>query len=784
LASGVASCPAQAAPAYRFAIAPNRTSEALIDLAVQAGISIGGGQACNGRSPGLKGEFTLDEALRRLLKGADCRFEIVDARTVRLLPGRAPARVDTPWTPPAPTLAPVSELLVTATKRGADPARLAASISVVSRDQLETTGAVDAAGAVHQIAGVIMTNLGSGRDKILLRGLSDGTFTGRARSTVGTYLDNVPITYNAPDPALRLTDVEDIEVVRGPQGALYGSGSLSGIYRIVTRKPQLDVASTSLGGLAGWTESGAQSWSLEGVTNVPLIEDRAALRLVAYSEVAGGYLDDVNLRLSDVDRTTRDGGRAALRVDLNEAWSVTASATIQRLVSADTQYRTVNLPRNRRANRVRESHRNDFSQAAVTVTGTGDWGQLQSSTALVHHDYDSQYDASAALSVFGASTTDLGVFEEAAHIDMLVQDMVLTSPDVGPLRWLVGVYGSQSQEQSPSALRVRGLVGPPQPLYQEARSDRLREVALYGEASYELASGWTASAGARVFRTQLRTSSDVVVPFPGQTRSFTRREEFHDWSPKFSLQYEFDTGDLVYALASEGYRAGGFNSGGLGAPGPARQKFAPDRLRNFEVGGKFKLFDRRLDLRTALFYDLWTDIQTDQYLTSGLAYTANVGDARNLGLEGELTWRPLQNLTIQANALFASAKVTRVEPSFAASVAAGLPGAPDVSGGLLATYEHSLGHGLALLFTGEAGYVGRSRLTFDPTLSPLMGGYVTGKLSAQLRARTWRLAAFVSNPTNAEGDTFAYGNPFSFGQVRQVTPQRPRTLSLVLSATF
>ena len=109
---------------------------------------------------------------------------------------------------------------------------------------------------------------------------------------------------------------------------------------------------------------------------------------------------------------------------------------------------------------------------------------------------------------------------------------------------------------------------------------------------------------------------------------------------------------------------------------------------------------------------------------------------------------------------------------------------PDVSFSGLAVYQRPLTARLSLILTGEVGYVGRSRLTFDPTLSPQMGGYGTGRLSVQLKTRAWRLAVFVDNPANVAGDTFAYGNPFSFGQVRQVTPQRPRTVSLALSAEF
>lgn len=786
MAAGVS----EAAPArHRFSIGPKPVSEALIDLAISSGISIGGVAACGGRTAGLSGAFTLQAALTRLTAGAGCRFEIIDVHTVKILPeapkaGRAAPSSAPPKPGPPPPPDPVAEILVTATKRPVAYDRLPASLSLISASQLQTTGTADAAGAVRQLAGVTMTNLGPGRDKILLRGLSDGAFTGRTRSTVGTFLDYVPITYNAPDPDLRLADVQGIEVLRGPQGALYGGGSLSGVYRIVTRKPEFNLLQGALTVGGAWTETGSPGYEAEGMVNLPLVRDRVTLRLVAYTEVEGGYLDDVNLRLSDVDQTKRIGARLAVAVQINDTWSVTVGGAIQQLDSNDTQYTTPGPNRLRRANRIRERHKNDFGEAAVTVIGSGGWGRLESSTAYVRHAYASLYDASAALNLYGSSTADLGVFEENTKLDMVVEDAVLTSPADARLQWLAGLYGAWTLEKSPSILQVRGASGPPVPVYIDSRSDRLITSAVYGHASYPLGGGWTVAAGARVFETDLRTGSNVQSPMTGATRAFTRKAQFNGWSPQLTLQYDFKSGGMLYLLSSEGGRPGGFNSGGISAPAPSRKTFQPDRLRNFEVGTKMRLFDRRLSVQSAVFYDLWNNIQTDQYLASGLPYTANVGDGRNIGLEIEATWRPTTTLTVQANALLNSSKVTKVNPIFATRVQDRLPGVPDASGGALAIFERPLRDNLSLILTAESGYVGRSRLTFDPALSPEMGGYITSKLSVQLKGPDWRVAAFVSNPNNTQGDTFAYGNPFSFGQVRQVTPQRPRTLSLLLSRTF
>lgn len=774
---------------FNFNIPAKSRSEALIDLGVQARVTLGGASSCPGRSEAVVGALTLRQALQAVTAGAACRFEVLDNATVSIRPARAirsAGAVERPSAvvpPPVITTPPIDRVIVTATKRPTRLGAAAGGLSVISAARLRDAGAIDTTSISQQTAGFITTNLGAARNKIMLRGLSDGTFTGRTQQTVGTYLDNIPLTYNAPDPDLRLIDVDRVEILRGPQGALYGGGSLSGVYRIVSAKPVLDEWSGSVLAGAAVTESGSPSSRFEGVANLPVAAGRAALRLAGYSDVDGGYVDDVNLRLSNVDRTTRTGGRAALALALDPAWSIQLSGARQDLHATDSQYTTPSLGGQRRANQVRETHDNVLEQGAVTVTGAGDWGRFVSSTGYVRHRFASRFDATAALNGAGAGSVDVGLFDEASKVRLLMEDAVLSSPDTDRFRWLFGLYGLASLEDTNGELRARTFFDPSRLIYLEARRDRRRELALYGETAYDLGGGWTASLGGRAFSSQVHTTSAVEAPAPGQSRVLDRKARFTGVSPKFSLQRIW-SGGLVYLLTSEGYRSGGFNSGGLIAPSTLRGSFKPDHLRNYEIGASFRPGDGRMILRTALFHDVWTDIQTDQYLSSGLSYTANVGDGRNTGLEVEATVLAASGLTLDANALFNRPRLSKVNPNFASAAQSELPGVPDVSAGLMARYERNLAGARRLVLTGELEYVGRSRLTFDRRLSPTMGGYVTGRLSVELAARGWSWVLAVTNPANASSDTFAYGNPFSFGQVRQVTPLRPRTWSLAASRAF
>ena len=795
----VAGGPALAAssPTYEFRIAPKSLSEALIDFAVQSNLSIGGVSACSGRSSGLSGRHTVVEGLDILLDGANCRFHRVGADTVRILPAERPEAVTPPAERPAGP-APGSEansvlpdVVVSATKRAAVVDQLPYAISAVDAEALRDDGAIDIDDVASQLASFSTTNLGPGRDKILLRGLSDGVFTGRTQSTVGVYLDDVPITYNAPDPDLHLGDLDKIEVLRGPQGTLYGGGTMSGIYRIVTSKPDVDQFSGSMRGGVATTDGGGLSDQIEGIINAPLIKDQVALRVMGYQDVNGGYIDDINLHQDQIDRTVRTGGRAYLRDEVDPSLTLTLGAAYQTIHSNDTQYILPSLGRLHRANRVRETSDNNFGHAEFVAEKFTGWGAFRSTTSWVHHDFNNQSDATNALPLFSTSAKGVGAYDDPSKISMLVEDAVWISPNAGRLQWLGGLFGQATQEQTNAFVHAG-----PQPnsqgvlLYQEHRSDNLAEAAAYGEATWSFTDALQATVGARASLTTVHTSSDVNDPQRGASRLFDGSENGGGISPKVALSYRLPNRQLLYVSVEEGHRTGGFNTGALigttfqtnpNLPG-VRRRFGADELWNYEIGSKLSLFGDRLRLRTAGFYSAWRNIQTDQFLISGLSFTANAGDGHNLGLESEAQVRLTPAWTLEGNLLLDQPVLDKPNPGFFSGVP--LPGVPDVLGGARTDYRFALPWGLSGLVWADARYVGRSQLTFNRLIVAPMGGYVLARVSAQVSYKRWRLAAFLSNPTNEAGNTFSYGNPFNFQQVREVTPQRPRSVRILLSAEF
>jgi outer membrane receptor protein involved in Fe transport len=798
LASLASGALAAAAPVYQFRISAKSVSEALIDFAVQSNLSIGGRANCAGQTMGLMGAFTVDEGLTRLLAGSNCRFRRVAFDAVRIqaiLPENprpaAPGALQQVLAAEAYTPSVLQEVVVNATKRAAAADQLPYAVSALSQQDLRVAGATDIEDIAGQLASLSTTNLGPGRDKILLRGLSDGVFTGRTQSTVGIYLDDVPITYNAPDPDLHLGDLDAIEVLRGPQGTLYGGGSMSGIYRIVTRKPELDERSGSVRAGGGLTLGGGASDQEEGTINLPLPGHRAAVRAMIYQDVDGGYISDLNLHQSNVDRSVRTGMRGSLQINLDPSWTLTTGFAFQAIRSNDTQYISPSLGRLHRANEVRESSSNDFWQGVQTVEKTTSWGDVRSTTSFVRHSFATRSDASNALPLFGANISNVGSYDEPSNIDMVVEDAVWTSPSVGRLQWLGGVFGSLTRQSTNAFVRANDPTGAPaQVLYQEFRTDMLSEAAAYGEATLSLTSTLQATVGARAFYNTVHTDSEVSDPQNNRRRLFNDSNPASGLSPKFALSYRLPRNQLLYLTVEEGHRAGGFNTGGLlnsnfnGPPGfpGVQRRFNGDALWNYEIGAKLSFLNDRLRLRSALFYNVWRDIQTDQFLISGLSFTANAGDGRNLGFETEAEMRLTRAWSAKLNVLVDQPVLTRAAPGFTAGVH--LPGVPDLLAGGRTDYQFRLPWGLTGLLSADARYVGLSQLTFNPAITAPMGGYVLARLSAQVIGDRWRLAAFMSNPTNESGNTFSYGNPFNFLQVREVTPQRPRSVRLLLSVDF
>jgi len=767
-------------------IAAQPRSDALLDLALQARLSMGGDlPRCSGHSPAINGRMSVEAALNRLLAGSGCDHVVERDGSVtirRRPPARSrPPPMVTPTAIQTDVVSQLSDIVVTATRRPEFPQRAPSAMSALSGLQLEAARIEDITDLSTVVAGMTVTNLGPGRNKVFLRGMSDGAFTGLTQSTVALYLDFVPITYNAPNPDLKLLDVDRIEVLRGPQGTLYGTGPIGGVVRIVTRRPAFDARSLEISTTQSVTESGGTGSDYSATGNLPLPGGRVAARATVYRETFSGYIDDQALQLRNVNGGERDGARLAVSAQITPDWRLTGGLTHQSINTDDTHYGTHALGPLKRANRVQEPHDNDFQESYITLEGQSRWGRVVASVAEVAHQYDSRFDATAALPAFGA-TGDTGALDESKAVDLLVGELTYASLQSGRLRWLAGGFFSTSSTTGATALSV--LDPGTASIYREDRTDTLSEAAVFGEVSYDLTDRLTAIAGVRWFSFDYDTTSEVVQGV--DHRDFTGSDTATGLSPKLALAYRATDGLNLYAQASQGYRTGGFNTAGpigqafTGTIGAPSREYLPDELWNFEIGAKAILWDGRASARIAVFHATWSDIQSDQFLPSGLAYAVNVGDGSNRGVEVEANWKVSEGFELRTNAVLVDPQITKPAPGFDSRGDSGLPGVPGFSANLTAAYRHHLANGLRVTANANLVYVGRSSLTFDAPEQLRMGDYLTGNLSAGLGGESWTLVAFVDNPLNSQSNTFSFGDPFRLNDGGVVTPLRPRTIGLSL----
>ncbi len=787
----LASAAGAVTPVRTFALPPAPLDRALNSFAIQAGVSIGRrpGLRCRQTEVGLHGSYGIASALAILLRDSGCGYVLIDPVTILLVaaPGSTaiPKSAASRPAPPAPLVV-ADEISVVGSREPAPIALSPYAVSRVSAETLDRLGLSDLNGAGPLVAGMTTTNLGAGRDKIFLRGLSDGVLTGRTQSTVGLYLDEVALTYNAPDPDLRLTDMESVEVLRGPQGALYGSGSIAGVIQLRTRKPELERFSAALSAEAGGTQNGGPGGAVDAVVNLPLVQDLLAVRLVAYADDAGGYIDDANSGRDNVNSTRRRGVRLTALARLGRGWSLTLSGVTQAINSADSQYDTAGLPLYERNVALAEPHDNDFGELSAVVEKVQGTIRLRSTTALIAHQIDSRYDASASLGLLAPGAVGPAAFEDNDHKRLLSQEFTAASTSSARLQWLAGASYLRDAEHARSLLHNDAAL----PLYLEDRSTLVRAYAVFGEATLSPTSRLHLTLGARLSSTETSVSGRITASDGARLINTARTDT--RLAPKAVVSFDLNDETVLYAQGAEGYRGGGVNTSGLAgqvfaAPGRGPQPnlyYAGDELVNYEVGLKAGLWDGRLNLRAAAFFDRWSRLQTNQLLPSGLGYVANIGVAGNRGIEVEATARANEALELGANLTLNDPELSQPDPTFGGGRDIPLPGVSRVSAGASVLQRFALPFQLKGDAVFEAAYVGRSRVSVDASTNAAMGGYATARLSVGAAKDHWKVRLVLDNLADRAANTFAFGNPFSIRTQGQITPLRPRSLTLRLSAGF
>lgn len=767
LAASVALCPdfAQAREdRYRVDIAAIDATDALATLSAQTGISV----ATDGPLPrravsAVRGEMTAIEALDRMLRSLGLRATRVGPRTYRIVRRKHPAKTEILPEAADPLAA---DIVITGRKQSEILSGVAAPVAVYVPDDGAAPGVASTTRDVARgTDGLTLTNNGPGRDRPFIRGFADSPFNGFSQSTVSVQLDDARVTYDAPEPGLRLVDVARVEVLKGPQGPLYGTGALGGVYRIVTNRPVL--GSVEGAGALGFSSisGGGIGGQAEGALNLPLVSDYAALRIVGYASADPGWIDDVNGR-RDSNRSLTLGGRAALRVAPADGWTIDLSALAQSIDTRDSQYVDRAGEDLSRDVPIREPHFGRVRMLQSTVAGPVGSLRLTIATSQTWQDQRDLYDASASASALG--TTAPATYRDARAYRVFDQEVRIGSATGSRFAWVAGA------SYLLATTIANGDLASNDSRWNSffALHRRVSETAIFADGSWPLLSRVRLAFGVRGFRAS--TEDDRFE----DSNLATRAKTSFGITPSASLSYEIAPGQLIYARAGTAFRPGG-----LDINNSATRRYDADEVRSIDLGARIRLDGGRLSLDGSLFKAVWKDIQSDYLEANGLIATHNAGRASIVGAEMSADWRLGGRWRLRAGAIWQRPRLTHAADGSALPRDLRLPVVPDVSARVDLTRDLTLGS-WRISPNLSANLVGASRLSFDPGLDRRMPPYILGRagLSADRDGLTLRLN--IDNILDERADTFAFGNPFSVRAIRQYTPVRPRTFAVSVSRRF
>lgn len=764
-----------AAQDVAFDIPAGRLSDALVSLGEQAGITIGTGDPnlASVRSRPVRGRMTVREALSRLLAGTGYQFAFVAPRTVRVTriatadaPPRPPDR-PSPLPPPPPE----TTIVVTGSKQQTPLETFSGTVRMIDIGSTDVGrfGIRGTEGVVARLPMLSSTNLGTGRNKVFIRGIADSSFNGPSQTLVGQYLGDIRLSYNAPDPDLQLYDLQRVEVLEGPQGTLYGAGSLGGILRLVPNSPDPANASAAFSGGLLATQHGEFGGDLSAMANLPIARDRLTLRAVAYGASEGGYIDDLGRGERNVNRVGVYGGRATLLWTPGDEWQIELTGLTQFVAARDGQYAERGLPPLARRSSLAQPFENDYQLGALTVRKDMRSIELISTTSVVRHDLGAEFDATEP--VAGAPPQ---LFAEDVGLTLLTNETRVSRPNADGAGWVLGFALLHNTGE------VHRRIGPPAAMLPitDARNETT-EVAVFGQASLPLNDRVTATLGGRlsVARSDgqvLDTDEDVDEP---------ARTDFQA-SPTAGLSWRAGDDLLVYTRYQTGSRVGGLAVFATDS-GTAAERYESDSLTSIEAGIRLgNSGSSPLSLNAALSYAWWSDIQADLIDERGLPYTTNLGDGGISGLELEASWQATPRLRLDAAAFLNASSLTDPAPAFADAEETDLPNVAAAGGRIGANFRAELGQGAVLSVDGAINYVGSSQLGIGAPLDVKQGDYFDSQIGARIDRGGLGLSVDVANLLDVHGNRFAYGNPFGLEARNQLTPLRPRTVRVGIDVAF
>ncbi|WP_425231065.1 TonB-dependent receptor domain-containing protein [Sphingomonas sp.] len=760
--------PAAAQAPVAVSLPPTTLDLALMTLSRAAGVDI------ISTEPGLRqvrtravaGRLTVRVALERLLAGTGFRAVSVPGIGFRIVP--APVAHARPRAAPPPQVA-TGDVVVTASKQRITLLAYPGTLTRLAGAPTLPGGAAAAPSDLARILPVMQsTQLGPGRNKVFIRGVADSSFNGTTLSTVSVYLDDVQLSASGPDPGLRLYDLRSVEVMEGPQGTLYGAGSIGGVVRLSSNPPDLGRVEASIDAGVSAIRSGEPGGDLAAMLNLPLADDRLAVRAVGYVVHDGGYLNDASRRVRHVNDSDTAGGRVNLAWAPGDGWHIEAGGALQAVRARDGQYAQAGVgPLTRRAV-IAQPFDGDFHFGRAVIEKTWDSDlHFVAATGVSAYDTSEVFDATPA----GTSPT------VTSHVDttklLLSQELRLSRSTASGRSWLIGATLIDDRSV---LFRSAGSLG------SEADIIGVRNVtragSAFGEGTVTFFRDLSVTLGARY--TIARVDSEPSqIP---RAAPYVKGQKTSRVDPTVALSWRVAPGLAVFARHQTGFRTGGLAV----ARGVGRvANFEADSINVNEIGlRRLKSSPRSVQLSLSVSDAHWRDIQADLLSRRGQPYTANIGDAIIRGVEAAFDWQPIAGLRLAGSGLYTANMVTGAIAAQSQRSNRRLPETPALAGYAEVSYALPGARRYAPSMTATLTYAGPSVLGTGDLLDIRQGGYVLASAAAGLRRGRYAVSLRVDNLLDSRADRFAFGNPAGFALRDQRTPLQPRTLRMCFSSAW
>jgi len=692
------------------------------------------------------------------------------------------------------------EIVVTAQKREERLRDVPASISVLSGDMLEASGSRSLADFATHIPGLAVNSGGTpGKTSIVLRGIS----TGSGGALVGTYLDDTPLGTSsgfARGSSFQLDlmpyDIDRLEVLRGPQGTLYGASTMGGLLKYVLRAADPgDLEVRAGGGIESIANSSRLGWGARGMVNVPVIADTLAVRVSGFYQDNAGWIDNPALGIRNENSSVQKGGRAAVFWQATDRLTIKASAMLQDIESdgnAAIQLDAVTLRptigKYSRAHALAEPYSQKLRYYAVSADWDVDFATVTSATSWSRSRNISVVDESALYGPLfpdfdpAAPADGLSAFTLDVKLNKFTQELRIASPKSDRFEWLVGGFYTDEDVLNRQALSAQNPDRTPivslDPFATVYWPTSYREYAAFGNATYKFSPSFDITGGIRFSHNSQDYVQDIDGPvFGGFSRTALKSsDDVTTWSA--SARFRPNETSTLYARIASGYRPGGPNAPLIGAP----DSYASDRLTNYEAGYKGSLLGGIVDFDLSAFYIAWSDIQVPITLPTGSS-TANGGKASSRGFEATVQVRPARGLRISANTSYTDAKLDSDVPALGARDGDRLPDAARWTAALSGEYSVPLGDDTELSAGASYRYRGASLTGLESIASTVRipsQSIVDAHLGLTAGPITGRI--FVRNLLNERAYT-TFFDPDA-GSSTLLVPVQPRTVGLSLDARF